>query len=171
MLILPLIYMLLLPIIHWGIVGKGVKEGLSGTACMWCSLMQTVPIYFILLLHYPNYRLIVIDIIILVAILFPVICGNRAYIRLSLKGSNTSKKTYINAILSEESMTIASFSSLIGLFFGLNPIYFYLLIYIQYPIKYFFFSFSNKISFSKNFDKNLKSYYYYISNSYSNSDY
>ena len=103
-----------------------------------------------------------IDVIILVLILFPLILGNIAFIKVTKNTFNVQKRTFISAILSEQIICIANFSSIIGLFFGINPIYFCLLIYIQYPIKYFFFSFSNKVSFFLNFYKNLKSYHYYV---------
>ena len=103
------------------------------------SLMQIGPIYLLLYIHATNLSLLIMDFITLAIIFYPLIRGSKQFMVLTKNLFDTSEKTYLNAITSEESMWFVNFISLFGFILGVNPIIFFLLIYIRYPIRYFFF--------------------------------
>jgi hypothetical protein len=98
--------------------------------------------------------------IILILITLPLFRSILNNIKLNYYSLESSKKLFINAYTSQESIALAIFSFNIAKFLGfyIYSLFFLLLIYLKYPMKYFFFD-RNKF---KDFYKKVRRFYHII---------
>lgn len=146
-----LIIMILLQKIYFRFLSdKKLIKGRRSTSKI--PLMQVGTIYLIFLIHLLDLNFLIMDLIILGLISYPLIFGVIEFMNLTKNLYNTQEERFVDAVTTQESMWIASFSSFIGFFIGINPIFFLLLIYIKFPIKYFFFNRKKFRDFYDNFE-------------------